>query len=156
MEAHLGRISGRSILSGQLSRGDVREIDCALLYSDMHGSTALSQRLSPSKYVAAVNRYFDCVAGAVHDHGGEVLKFVGDGLLAIFPFDGRRRLPEDVCEAALSVAREAFQRREEILTKDRMDFGIGLHMGAAVYGNVGTERRLDFISGRNECGTKRR
>ncbi len=144
MEAYLGRISGRSVLSGQISRGDVREIDCALLYSDMHGSTALSQRLSPKKYVAAVNRYFDCVAGAVHDHGGEVLKFVGDGLLAIFPFDGRRRLPEDMCEAALSAAREAFQRREEISTEDRMDFGIGLHMGAAVYGNVGTERRLDF------------
>lgn len=144
MEAYLGRISGRSVLSGQISRGDVREIDCALLFSDMHGSTALSQRLSPEEYVAAVNRYFDCVAGAVHDHGGEVLKFVGDGLLAIFPFDGRRRLPEDMCEAALSAAREAFQRREEASQQDRTDFGVGLHVGAAVYGNVGTERRLDF------------
>ncbi|MEM6460423.1 MAG: adenylate/guanylate cyclase domain-containing protein [Pseudomonadota bacterium] len=144
LEAYLGRISGRSVLSGQISRGDVREIDCALLLSDMHGSTALSQRLSSQDYVAAVNRYFDCVAGAVHDHGGEVLKFMGDGLPAIFPFDGRRRLPEDMCEAALSAAREAFQRREEVSPKSRMDFGIGLHMGAAVYGNVGTERRLDF------------
>lgn len=144
MEAYLGRISGRSVLSGQISRGDVREIDCALLYSDMHGSTALSQRLSPEHYVATVNRYFDCVAGAVHDHGGEVLKFVGDGLLAIFPFDGHRRLPEDMCEAALSAAREAFQRRAEIADEDRVDFGIGLHMGAAIYGNVGTEKRLDF------------
>ncbi|MCA0928818.1 adenylate/guanylate cyclase domain-containing protein [Ruegeria profundi] len=144
MEAYLGRISGRSVLNGQMSRGDVREIDCALLFSDMHGSTALSQRLSPGDYVAAVNRYFDCVAGAVHDHGGEVLKFVGDGLLAIFPFDGHRRLPEDMCEAALSAAREAFQRREEIEPENRTDFGIGLHMGAAIYGNVGTESRLDF------------
>ncbi|WP_422038929.1 adenylate/guanylate cyclase domain-containing protein [Roseibium sp.] len=144
MEAYLGRISGRSVLSGQISRGDVREIDCALLFSDMRGSTALSQRLSPEDYVAAVNRYFDCVAGAVHDHGGEVLKFVGDGLLAIFPFDGRRRLPEDMCEAALSAAREAFQRREEMPPEDRTDFGIGLHVGSAIYGNVGTERRLDF------------
>ncbi|MEM9104409.1 MAG: adenylate/guanylate cyclase domain-containing protein, partial [Pseudomonadota bacterium] len=144
MEAYLGRISGRSVLNGQISRGDVREIECVLLLSDMHGSTALSQRLSPEDYVAAVNRYFDCVAGAVHDHGGEVLKFVGDGLLAIFPFDGRRRLPEDMCEAALSAAREAFQRREELSPEDRTDFGIGLHMGAAVYGNVGTESRLDF------------
>lgn len=144
MEAYLGRISGQSVLSGQISRGDVQEIDCALLFSDMHGSTALSQRLSPEDYVAAVNRYFECVAGAVHDHGGEVLKFVGDGLLAIFPFDGHRRLPEDMCEAALSAAREAFQRRAEIAPEDQTDFGIGLHMGSAIYGNVGTEKRLDF------------
>ena len=146
MEAYLGRISGRSVLSGQISRGDVREIDCALLYSDMRGSTALSQSLSPEDFVATVNRYFDCVAGAVHDHGGEVLKFIGDGLLAIFPFDGQRRLPEDMCEAALSAARDAFQRREDLPLGDRTDFGIGLHMGAAIYGNVGTERRLDFTA----------
>lgn len=144
MEVYLGRISGQSVLNGQISRGDVREIDCALVFSDIHGSTAMSQRLSSEEYVAAVNRYFDCVAGAVQDHGGEVLKFVGDGLLAIFPFDGRRRLPEDMCRAALSASKEAFRRNSELDPKDRVDFGIALHMGAAVYGNVGTEKRLDF------------
>src|SRR6056297_1211016 len=118
MEAYLGRISGQSVLNGQISRGDVRRIECALVYSDMHGSTAISQRLAPEDYVAALNRYFDCVAGAVLDHGGEVLKFIGDGVLAIFPFDGRRRLPEDMCMAALSSAREAFRRRDDLAPED--------------------------------------
>lgn len=144
MEAYLGRISGQSVLNGQIARGDVRRIDCALVYSDMHGSTGLSLKLSPEDFVSAVNRYFDCVAGAVQDHGGEVLKFVGDGLLAIFPFDGRRRMPEDMCAAALSAAREAFRRRDGMDAAHQMKFGIALHMGAAVYGNVGTEKRLDF------------
>lgn len=146
MEAYLGRISGQSVLNGQISRGDVREIECALVYSDMHGSTALSQSLSSEDYVAALNRYFDCVAGAVLDHGGEVLKFIGDGILAIFPFDGHRRLPEDMCMAALSAARDAFRRRDELAPGDRVRFGIALHKGAVVYGNVGTENRLDFTA----------
>lgn len=144
MAAYLGRISGRSVLSGQIARGDVQKIDCALFYSDMRGSTELSQQLSPEDYVAAVNRYFDCVAGAVLEFGGEVLKFIGDGLLAIFPFDSSRRTPEDMCAAALSAAREAFRRRDELVSEDAVDFGIALHTGDVIFGNVGTEKRLDF------------
>ena len=144
MEAYLGSIPGRAVLSGQIARGDVQRIDCALFYSDMRGSTELSQKLSPEDYVAAVNRYFDCVAGAVLEYGGEVLKFIGDGLLAIFPFDGARRTPEDMCAAALSAAREAFQRRDECIGEGAVDFGIALHTGEVVFGNVGTEKRLDF------------
>lgn len=144
MEAYLGRRPGRAVLSGQIARGDLQRIDCALFYSDMRRSTELSQQLSPEDYVAAVNRYFDCVAGAVLEYGGEVLKFIGDGLLAIFPFDGARRTPEDMCAAALSAAREAFQRRDEIVENDAVDFGIALHTGEVIFGNVGTEKRLDF------------
>ncbi len=144
VEAYLGRISGQSVLSGQIARGDVRRIDCALFFSDMRGSTLLSQRLPPEDYVAALNRYFDCVAGAVIDHGGEVLKFMGDGLLAIFPFDRQGRTPEDICANALSAAREAFHRRNALDRPDLVEFGIGLHAGEVIYGNVGTEKRLDF------------
>lgn len=68
----------------------------------MRGSTELSLRLPPEDYVAAVNRYFDCVADAVLEYGGEVQKFIGDGLLAIFPFDGSRRTSKNMCAAALS------------------------------------------------------
>ncbi len=143
MEAYLGRRPGRAVLSGQIARGDLQRIDCALFYSDMRRSTELSQQLSPEDYVAAVNRYFS-VAGAVLEYGGEVLKFIGDGLLAIFPFDGARRSPEDMCAAALSAAREAFQRRDEIVENDAVDFGIALHTGEVIFGNVGTEKRLDF------------
>ena len=144
MEAYLGGLPSRAVLSGQIARGDVQRIDCALFYSDMRGSTELSQRLSPEEYVAAINRYFDCVAGAVLEYGGEVLKFIGDGLLAIFPFDGARRTPEDMCAAALSAAREAFQRRDDFAADLAVDFGIALHTGEVIFGNVGTEKRLDF------------
>lgn len=144
MQAYLGRIPGQSVLNGQVARGDVRRIDCALLYSDMRGSTELSRQLQPEDFVAAVNRYFDCVAGAVLDCGGEVLKFIGDGLLAIFPFDGARRRPEDMCAAALSAARDAFQRRDTLAAEHAVDFGIALHAGEVAFGNVGTEKRLDF------------
>lgn len=146
VEAYLGRISGRSVLNGQIGRGDVRQIDCALLYSDMRDSTALSQQLTPTDYVTTLNRYFDCVAGAVLDHGGEVLKFIGDGIMAIFPFDGDRRLPQDMCAAALSAARDAFYRMGELEDGDRVAFGIALHKGAVIYGNIGTEKRLDFTA----------
>lgn len=144
METYLGRLPGQSVLNGQVARGDVQRIDCALLYSDLRGSTELSRQLPPEDYVAAVNRYFDCVAGAVLEYGGEVLKFIGDGLLAIFPFDGARRTPEDMCAAALAAAREAFQRRDELAAGDAVKFGIALHAGEVVFGNVGTEKRLDF------------
>ena len=161
-ETYLGRISAQAVLSGQIARGDVRRIDCALLYSDMRESTLVSQQMAPEDYLATVNRYFECVAGAVLDHGGEVLKFMGDGLLAIFPFDNRRRFPEDMCAAALSAAREAFHRRADLPEDAQMVFGVGLHVGEAVYGNVGTEKRLDFtvtgasvaLAGRVESMTK--
>ncbi|MFD3191283.1 adenylate/guanylate cyclase domain-containing protein [Sedimentitalea sp. HM32M-2] len=146
VEAYLGRMSGRSVLNGQIARGDVQRINCALFFSDMRGSTELGRQLSPEDYVAAVNRYFDCVAGAVMEHGGEVLKFIGDGLLAIFPFDGTERAPEDMCAAALSAAREAFRRRTALSGADVVDFGIALHAGEVAFGNVGTEKRLDFTA----------
>lgn len=146
MEAYLGGMPSRAVLSGQIARGDVQRIECALLYSDMRGSAELSQKLSPEDYVAAINRYFDCVAGAVLEYGGEVLKFIGDGLLAIFPIDGSRRTPEDMCTAALSAAREAFQRRDDFAAEYAVEFGIALHTGEVIFGNVGTEKRLDFTT----------
>ncbi|MEM7319549.1 MAG: adenylate/guanylate cyclase domain-containing protein, partial [Pseudomonadota bacterium] len=144
LEAYLGRRSGQSVLNGQIGRGEVRRINCALLYSDMWGSTALSQQMSPEAFLATLNRYFDCVAGAVLDHGGEVLKFIGDGLLAIFPFEDTRQSREDICATALLVAREAFDHSARIPDADKVKFGIALHAGEVIYGNVGTEKRLDF------------
>lgn len=146
MQTYLGRISGAHVLEGQIALGHSRRIDCALLYSDMRQSTRMSRELPAGEYVDHVNRYFDCVAGAVLEHGGEVLKFIGDGVLAIFPFDDQARRPEDMCRAALDTAQEAFARRLELAAPERMDFAIALHLGEVIYGNVGVASRMDFTA----------
>ena len=110
----------------------------------MRGSSALSQRLNETDYAEALNRYFDCVAGAVLDHGGEVLKFVGDGVLAIFPIVDGLRPASDMCAAALSAAKDAFARAAKL--DDPQKFGVALHVGNVVYGNVGTTGRLDYTA----------
>lgn len=152
LETYLGRISGNQVLTGHSARGDGRVIDCALLISDMRNSVALSQQMDAPTYLATLNAYFDCTAQAVLDHGGEVLKFIGDGILAIFPFEAGTRPPEAMCAAALSAAREAFARAEHLNRRREgagsppVGFGIALHVGEVIYGNVGTEKRLDFTA----------
>jgi adenylate cyclase len=150
--AYLGHISGDQVLGGQVERGDGQQIDCAIFYSDLCGSVALSQQLTTSTYLDTVNAYFDCTVNAVLDHGGEVLKLIGDGVLAIFPVDDKTRPRENMCAAALASAREAFARASH-LNKSRardelpdLKFGIALHVGKVIYGNVGTEKRLDFTA----------
>ncbi|MEL6562946.1 MAG: adenylate/guanylate cyclase domain-containing protein [Pseudomonadota bacterium] len=144
LETYLGPGTGQKVLSGQSARGMGETIDCVLFYSDMRGSTALSQELDQDAYFAAINQYFDCVAGAVQDHGGEVLKFVGDGVLAIFPIDADMRPVDAMCNAALSSARDAIARAERCETCPT--FGVALHVGQVVYGNVGTRERLDYTA----------
>jgi adenylate cyclase len=152
LDRYLGPISGSRVLSGQTTRGDGSEIECALLYSDMRDSAEFSRTRSMQEYLGILNSYFDCTAGAVIDHGGEVLKFIGDGVLAIFPFEEKHRPPESMCRAALSATKEAFARLEErnrassITDGTKLSFGVALTVGKVVYGNVGTEKRLDFTA----------
>jgi len=150
LDTYLGKYSGGQVLSGAIARGAGRPIDCVLWYCDLRGSTALAEQLSMEDYLATLNEYFDCTAGAVLDHGGEVLKFIGDAVMAIFPFDAEERPAVDMCRAAVSTAREALRRVEPINGDRRkrdlpaIRFGLSLHVGAVMYGNVGTGRRLDF------------
>lgn len=152
LEAYLGRISSQQVLSGQVERGAGRQIDCAILYSDLCGSVALSQQLDTAAYLDTVNAYYDCTINAITDHGGEVLKLIGDGVLAIFPFDDKTRPRENMCAAALASAREAMMRAIHVNQARAPDdlpaikFGIALHVGQVIYGNVGTEKRLDFTA----------
>lgn len=152
METYLGRLSGQKVLTGQSTRGDGQSIDCALFFSDLRGSLRLSSEQPPEAFLDTVNRYFDCVAGPVLAHGGEVLKFIGDGVLAIFPFDDAARPRENMCRAALSAAREAFQRADHLNARraesgaPEIGFGIALHVGSVIYGNVGVTQRLDFTA----------
>src|SRR5215469_13182207 len=104
LDAYVGHRSGERILAGAIRRGDTEAIHAAIWLSDMRGFTALADRLPSGELIALLNRYFDCQTAAIARHGGEVLKFIGDGLLAIFPVAGSET---EVCAAALAAAKEA-------------------------------------------------
>jgi adenylate cyclase len=150
MGTYLGAYSGDQVLRGSIARGDGRPIDCVLWYCDLRGSTALAERMELQDYLNTLDDYFDCTAGSVLDHGGEVLKFIGDAVMAIFPIDAAERPLVDMCRAALNTATDALRRVEKMNEKRRgsgqpqIRFGVAMHVGDVMYGNVGTERRLDF------------
>jgi len=150
LETYLGKVSGSNVLAGLVEKGDGRMIECALWYSDLRGSTRLAAELEMEAYFGTINDYFDCTAGAVLDGGGEVLKLIGDAVMAIFPVEDGVRSAPDMCNAAAMTARDALARAaaknasrvEEGLAP--IAFGVGLHRGKVMYGNVGTEGRLDL------------
>ena len=150
LDTYLGKYSGGHVLDGLVERGDGRLIDCVLWYCDLRDSTRLADETPLDDYLATLNDYFDCTAGAVLDHGGEVLKFIGDAVMAIFPVEAGSRPAPDMCRAALMTAKDAIARAQR-LNETRagkglpeIKFGIALHVGQVMYGNVGTDRRLDF------------
>ena len=149
LDTYVGRQAGERILAGKIRRGFVEEIRAAIWLSDMRGFTALSERLPPQDLVDLLNRYFDCQVPPILDHGGEVLKFIGDGLLAIFPLAGDGDDAGEVCGRALACAREA-RALIDALDKpagdnaDAIRFGLALHVGQVMYGNIGGGNRLDF------------
>lgn len=146
LRTYLGRMTGPNVLDGQVERGDGREIDCVLFYCDLRDSTRLAEQMPLDDYLALINDYFDCTAGSVIAHGGEVLKFIGDAVMAIFPVGGDERALPAMRRAAIDAAREALARRDRLRAggRSQLDFGIALHVGKVKYGNVGTAQRLDF------------
>lgn len=157
LETYLGRVSGERVLNGRIRRGDCEDIDAVIWFSDLRGSTRLADALPRPAFLQLLNDYFEAVAGAVLSHGGEVLRYVGDALLAIFPLGtagsswSKDDLPATAAAArALTAAREAVARMAAFnaTRADRSEpplhFGIALHIGAVMYGNVGVEQRLEF------------
>jgi class 3 adenylate cyclase len=150
LEAYLGRRSAARVLAAPLRRDIGETIQAALLYADLRGFTALSESNHPSVVILALDAWFDRIAGAVHAFGGEVLKFIGDGVLAIFPFVGGA--PRGACDAALravSAARAGMahldnERRRQGLPP--LPFGAALHLGEMLWGNIGAADRLDFTA----------
>ena len=144
----IGNNAGVRILAGQIRRGHAEAIHAAIWLSDMRGFTLLADRVPAQTLVELLNDYFDCQVPAILKHGGEVLKFMGDGLLAIFPI-GNDRNPAEVCARALASAYEA---RRNVAALDRstrkevggVRFGLALHVGDVLYGNIGGGNRLDF------------
>jgi adenylate cyclase len=150
LEAYLGRRSAAQVLAGQLKRETGETIRAVLLYGDLRGFTELSEAMAPEAVVAALNAWFDRIAGAVHAFGGEVLKFIGDGVLAIFPI-GDRSAP-DACDAALravGAARAGMAHLNRVRVRQdlpELHFGLALHLGEMLWGNIGTADRLDFTA----------
>jgi adenylate cyclase len=144
LDAYVGHRSGERILAGAIRRGDTETIHAAIWLSDMRGFTPLADRLPSGQLLALLNRYFDCQITAIARHSGEVLKFIGDGLLAIFPVADNE---SEVCAAALAAAEEASAAVAAIAATpagEGVRFGLALHLGEVEYGNIGGERRLDF------------
>src|SRR5271169_3945912 len=150
LEAYLGRRSAARVLAGPLRRGVGETIQAALLFADLRGFTALSESNPPSEVISALDAWFDRIAGSVHAFGGEVLKFIGDGVLAIFPVAGGS--PRSACDAALkavAAARSGMAHLDEARRRDGLPplpFGVALHLGEMLWGNIGAADRLDFTA----------
>jgi len=145
-ETYLGRDAGRRVMSGRIVRGVAEKIGAVLWYSDLHGYTQISDNSPPEQIIPLLNDYAEVVVSAVHGHGGDVLKLVGDGTLAIFPADNR----EHACLGALAAAVRVREGVVELNGK-RAAAGLpttqvylALHVGDVFYGNIGSKDRLDF------------
>ncbi|WP_226573517.1 adenylate/guanylate cyclase domain-containing protein [Acuticoccus sediminis] len=149
LEAYLGRRSAARVEAGAHGRGTGETIRAALLYADLRDFTVMSEATEPAVMIAALDAWFDRVAGAVHAFGGEVLKFIGDGVLAIFPVVGS---PGEACEAALRAAAAARAGMAHLDAARRaqgappLRYGMALHLGEVLWGNVGAANRLDFTA----------
>jgi adenylate cyclase len=149
LEAYLGRRSAARVLAGPLRREVGETIRAVLLYADLRSFTALSEAEPATSVIEALGSWFDCIAGSVHAFGGEVLKFIGDGVLAIFPVGER---PRDACDAAVRAVASAkagmahldVERKGQGLPS--LSFGVALHLGEILWGNVGAADRLDFTA----------
>jgi adenylate cyclase len=149
LEAYLGRRSAARVQAGASRRGAGETIRAALLSADLRDFTALSEASEPAATIAALDAWFDRIAGAVHAFGGEVLKFIGDGVLAIFPVTGA---PAEACEAALravAAARAGMAHLDAVRQAQALPllpFGVALHLGEILWGNIGAADRLDFTA----------
>ncbi|HVD84267.1 MAG TPA: adenylate/guanylate cyclase domain-containing protein [Bradyrhizobium sp.] len=149
LDTYVGNRAGERILAGQIRRGHTDTMHAAIWLSDLRGFTALSDRLPAETVVDILNGYFDRQVSAIRTHGGEVLKFMGDGLLAVFPIDEYVGDVQQVCSSVLEAARESRTSVEEMHypigdVVERFRFGVALHVGRILYGNIGGGNRLDF------------
>ena len=149
LDAYVGRKAGERILGGRIQRGDAEAIRAVIWLSDMRGFTKLADSLPPQSLLAILNTFYDGLVPAIEAEGGEVLKFIGDGLLAIFHIADEGEVG-DACARALRAARRAKKAIEALPpvgdpnAPTQLRFGLALHVGEVLYGNIGAGSRLDF------------
>ncbi len=138
LQVYLGPNAADQVMAGQFRRGRSTAINAVIWFCDLRGFTSLSDRLPASELVATLDRYFECVAAPIEEFGGEVLKFVGDAVLAVFPCGGA---PAKAAAGAWNAAHKALGALGQLAP---LKMGIALHVGEVLYGNIGGRSRLDF------------
>ena len=149
MDTYLGKRTSEKVLAGMVKRGDADVIHAALWFSDLRNFTQLTETMPAEQVFEMLNEYFEFVSAAVTARGGEILRFIGDAMLIVFPIDDSM-CKQTACNAAIDSAIDAqntlaslnHRRRRRGLPE--IDFGVGLNVGEVIYGNVGAPDRLDF------------
>jgi adenylate cyclase len=150
LTTYLGGDAGKRVLNGQIKRGEGDTIRAALVMADMRGSTMLAEREGREVYIETLNRFFDAIAAPFNRRGGQIMSFLGDGFLAVYPCDRHREPSEIACRAALAAAFKASARMASLNEERKqkglaeIGYGIGLHVGNVMFGNVGLTDRLTF------------
>jgi adenylate cyclase len=157
LKIYLGDSTGGHVLAGRTKRGEGETIHAVILLCDLRDSTRLSKSIPVEDFFLSLNEFFDCTAGAVLNHGGEILSYIGDAVLAIFTIGGTERplgeacfREEGACAAALAAARDArsrvdaFNQRRVSRDEPPLEFGLALHVGDVMYGNLGVPQRMQF------------
>lgn len=146
LDTYLGRGTGSRVLEGRIRCGDGEVIPAVIWWADLRGSTGLAERMPRQAYLELLNQFFECTAGVVIEHDGEVLKFIGDAVMAIFPL----RDHPDAAARALAAANAAskrialFNAQRAAPSDPALEIALALHQGEVNYGNVGVAGRLDF------------
>jgi adenylate cyclase len=149
MNTYVGKRTGEKVLAGMIQRGDADIIHAALWFSDLRDFTHLTETLPARQVLEMLNEYFEFVAAAVTARGGEILRFIGDAMLIVFPIDDDTS-QQTACNAAIDSAIDAqstlgsLNHRRRRHGEPEIRFGVGLNVGEVVYGNVGAPDRLDF------------
>ena len=150
METYVGKRTSEKVLSGMIKRGDADTIHAALWFSDLRHFTHLTETLPAQEVFSMLNQYFEFVSAAVTARGGEILRFIGDAMLIVFPIGGAVSM-QAACNAALDSAKDAQATlsvinhlRKRKANNPLIEFGVGLNVGEVVYGNIGAPDRLDF------------
>ena len=149
LDAYVGRAAGQRILAGEVKRGDGQTIEAVLWYCDLRGFTRASDRLPRDAIIGLLNDYFSIMGGAVTNAGGEILKFMGDGMLAMLPIASpaeRSATAARATEAAVAAFRmiAALNLMRTTVDEPAVRFGLALHVGEVMFGNIGASARLDF------------
>lgn len=145
-DVYLGQDAGRRVVEGSIERGSAERIETVMWFSDLRNFTRISDNAPPEDIIPLLNDYSGTVITAIHDHGGSVLKLIGDGVLAIF----NARDPAGACGAAIAAERQLrvmldeLNARRVLEGKPVTDVSLGLHIGEVFYGNIGSQNRLDF------------
>ena len=157
LKTYLGERTGERVLAGQSKRGEGEKIHAVIWLCDLRDSTRLSEAIPLEDFFRSLNEFFDCTAGAVLEHGGEILSYIGDAVLAIFAIGGSEKplrdacfREEGACAAALAAARDARSRVDalnewrETRGEPPLEFGLALHVGDVMYENLGVPQRMQF------------